>query len=132
MTAAGEMQAIASCEDDPQPATPINLRHLTRMTLGDRGLEREVLQLFLRQSAMLLARLDSGDHASASVVAHTLKGSAKGIGAWRVAAAAEAVEVAAAREPDGLSASIAALTAAAAEARCRIDELLQAGRWNQP
>ena len=36
---------------------PIDLVHLARMTLGDRSLEREVLQLFDRQSALLIARM---------------------------------------------------------------------------
>ena len=38
--------------------TPIDRNHLTRMTLGDASLEREVLALFDRQAAMLLARMD--------------------------------------------------------------------------
>src|ERR1041384_778223 len=35
----------------------IDLVHLARTTLGDRALEREVLQLFDRQSSMLIARM---------------------------------------------------------------------------
>jgi len=62
---------------------------------------------------------------SVTAVAHTLKGSARGVGAWRVAAAAEAVEVAAAGEGD-LSAAITRLAAVAEEARAVIAELLRA------
>ena len=36
---------------------PIDLVHLARTTLGDRSLEREVLQLFDRQSTLLIARM---------------------------------------------------------------------------
>ena len=36
---------------------PIDLVHLARMTLGDRGLEREVLELFDRQAGMLIVRM---------------------------------------------------------------------------
>ena len=36
---------------------PIDLVHLARTTLGDRALEREVLQLFDRQSDILIARM---------------------------------------------------------------------------
>ena len=104
---------------------PIDLVHLSRMTLGDRGLEREVLALFDRQATVLVSRMRSAPHGSVTSVAHTLKGSARGVGAWRVAAAAEAVEVAAAGEGD-LSAAITRLAAVADEARAVIAELLRA------
>jgi HPt (histidine-containing phosphotransfer) domain-containing protein len=59
-------------------------------------------------------------------VAHTLKGSARGVGAWRVAAAAEAVEVAAGAGAGDLGAAIGRLAAVAEEARAVIAELLRA------
>ncbi len=65
------------------------------MTLGDRRLEREVLELFLRQTTILLNRIADADPPLAAAAAHTLKGSARGIGAWRVARAAELLEQAA-------------------------------------
>ena len=70
--------------------------HLERMTLGDRRLEREVLELFVRQTGLLLDRIAGAEPALAAAAAHTLKGSARGIGAWRVARAAELLEQAAA------------------------------------
>jgi HPt (histidine-containing phosphotransfer) domain-containing protein len=73
----------------------IDRAHLTRMTLGDKSLEREVLQLFDRQSELLLARMHDAPASAIATLAHTLKGSARGIGAWRVAEAAEALEQAA-------------------------------------
>ena len=69
---------------------PIDLVHLARTTMGDRSLEREVLQLFDRQSTLLIARMRSAATGNVATLAHTLKGSARGIGAWRVARAAEA------------------------------------------
>lgn len=72
---------------------PVDLVHLARQTLGDKSLELEVLSLFERQSMLLLGRLDSARDARARrEAAHTLKGSAQGIGAWRVARTAERVE----------------------------------------
>jgi HPt (histidine-containing phosphotransfer) domain-containing protein len=59
----------------------------------------------------------------AVAVAHTLKGSALGIGAFRVARAAEAVEQARAAN---LATAIEALGAALAEARAEIYRLLHA------
>src|SRR5437763_5292286 len=70
---------------------PIDLVHLARMTLGDRSLEREVLELFDRQAGVLVVRMQQAARAGICAAAHTLKGSARGIGAWRVARAAEAV-----------------------------------------
>ena len=73
---------------------PVDLVHLARYTLGDRSLEREVLKLFLTQSRIYLARLENApDDKTWRDTAHAIKGSARGIGAWHVASAAEAVEV---------------------------------------
>ena len=69
----------------------IDTDHLSRMTLGERDLEREVLGLFARQSADLLARLERLPREGAAL-AHTLKGSARGIGAFAVAQAADELE----------------------------------------
>src|SRR5947208_17099569 len=99
---------------------PIDLVHLARTTLGDRGLEREVLQLFDRQSTLLIARMRSAAPAGIATLAHTLKGSARGIGAWRVARAAEALELAA--SPDTVAQALEQLAGAAEEARCVIAE----------
>lgn len=72
---------------------PIDLVHLARQTLGDRDLEREILELFIAQTRVLLARLDSAGEAQTKAdLAHTLKGSARAVGAWQVAAEAEKCE----------------------------------------
>ena len=72
---------------------PIDRAHLSRQTLGDRDLEREILSLFVRQSVMLGKRIEHSVAGSERRdLAHTLNGSARAIGAWRVAEAAEAVE----------------------------------------
>jgi HPt (histidine-containing phosphotransfer) domain-containing protein len=69
----------------------IDVDHLQRMTLGECDLEREVLLLFAQQSADLLDRLEKLPREGASL-AHTLKGSARGIGAFAVAEAADRLE----------------------------------------
>ena len=83
-----------SPDGDRKPAV-IDEPHLERMTLGDRRLEREVLELFVRQTTILLTRSAGAEPPTAAAAAHTLKGSARGIGAWRVARAAELLEQAA-------------------------------------
>jgi hypothetical protein len=58
----------------------IDLAHLARMTCGEKSLEAQVLRLFDRQAGMLFAPMQR-------FFAQTLAGSARGIGAWEVAAA---------------------------------------------
>jgi HPt (histidine-containing phosphotransfer) domain-containing protein len=103
----------------------IDLVHLGRMTLGEKSLEAEVLALFDRQTDMLLARMEQAAPAAAAAFAHTIKGSARGIGAWRLAEAAEAVERAAAGSAD-LTGVIGGLAAAVDEAHSAIADLLAA------
>jgi hypothetical protein len=122
------MSALASLREIAAPplapvAEPIDVEHLSRMTLGEQSLEREVLELFDRQAAMLLVRIRQGEPAIARAASHTLKGSALGIGAWRVARAAEAVEHANAA---GFNTALVVLDAAVDEAKAAIADLLRA------
>jgi HPt (histidine-containing phosphotransfer) domain-containing protein len=108
-----------------QMQSVIDEGHLGRMTLGDRSLEREVLQIFARQTVLMLNRIAAADPARAAAAAHTLKGSACGIGAWRVARAAERLEQAAADQGhDAINVAIAELEAAGLEVRAAIGERL--------
>ena len=106
------------------PDQPIDRTHLFKMTLGDQSLESEVLRLFERQSEMLLGRMSVAEPAKLRALAHTLNGSARGIGAWRVAQAAHALEVAA-TDPAQAEPAIATLHAAIDEAVGAISVLLR-------
>jgi HPt (histidine-containing phosphotransfer) domain-containing protein len=103
---------------------PIDLTHLKRMTLGDAALEREVLAMFLGQSARLSEAL-AGLPVEAGAMAHTLKGSARAIGAMRVAACASALEVAIGKGEDA-TALLRELADAVADARAAIEAMLSA------
>jgi HPt (histidine-containing phosphotransfer) domain-containing protein len=106
----------------------IDRQHLQRVTFGDRSLEHEVLQLFDRQAELLLGRMrDGGNGAGAKIgaLAHTLKGSAAGIGAGAVARAAEAAETAATGSAAEVGAAVDRLAQAIDEARALIAELLR-------
>jgi HPt (histidine-containing phosphotransfer) domain-containing protein len=73
---------------------PVDLVHLSRYTLGERELEAEVLELFCTQATIYLERLrQAGSDKDWKDAAHSLKGSASAIGAWRAAASAERAEV---------------------------------------
>ena len=70
---------------------PIDTAHLQRMTLGDASLEREVLAMFSAQAVGLVSAL-AGLPPDAGALAHTLKGSARAIGAFAVADARAAID----------------------------------------
>ncbi len=88
------MSATGASSDSGKNGVPVDLAHLARHTFGDRGLQQEVLALFENQSAIWMERLKrAGDAGEMSEAAHSLKGSARGIGAWQVAELAERLEV---------------------------------------
>jgi len=102
---------------------PIDFEHLKRMTLGDAGLEQEVLAMFSAQSAKLLDTLATLP-AETGALAHTLKGSARAIGAFAVAEAAARLETALAHGRDPAEA-LAELGDAVALARTAIEAILR-------
>jgi HPt (histidine-containing phosphotransfer) domain-containing protein len=102
----------------------IDTDHLARMTLGELSLQREVLALFDRQADVLLPRIRGGAPPLAASLAHTLKGSAVSIGAFKVARAAEAVEQQAQGQQAAVADAIDALAAVLDEAKAEIARLL--------
>jgi HPt (histidine-containing phosphotransfer) domain-containing protein len=123
------MASLAILSSDPAvidalEGAAIDRGHLAHMTFGDRSLERELLELFDRQAAMLIVRMRAGGPATTASLAHTLKGSASGIGAGGVAHAAAAAELAAGRMH---SVAIDRLTQAVDDARALIAKLLREG-----
>lgn len=105
---------------------PIDPDHLSRMTLGDRALEREVLGLFLRQIELLRRRMRSADLSVARTAAHMLKGSAAAIGAFAVVRAAAEVEACTADYGE-VPAALRRLDRTLVEARAEISQWLCAG-----
>jgi HPt (histidine-containing phosphotransfer) domain-containing protein len=102
---------------------PIDIEHLKRMTLGDAGLERQVLAMFAGQAARLIDALGVLPPEAAEL-AHTLKGSARAIGAFEVADATEALE-AAMRDGGEAPEALTALQHTVALARTAIDAMLR-------
>jgi HPt (histidine-containing phosphotransfer) domain-containing protein len=103
---------------------PIDVGHLARTSLGDRYLELQVLELFDRQAEMLIGCMDDVDRDGVASAAHTLAGSAREIGAWRVAEAAEALERTVAENRE-LAAALQTLDRAVVEARLAICAMLR-------
>jgi HPt (histidine-containing phosphotransfer) domain-containing protein len=102
---------------------PIDIEHLRRMTLGDASLEHEVLAMFSAQAVGLIGALAKLP-AEAGALAHTLKGSARAIGAMDVADAADALETAIRNGTDPAR-PLAELDGAIALARTAIDAILR-------
>lgn len=73
-------------------ARPVDLLHLARQTMGDRALETEILLMFSRQVAALTEKLIASRPADRVILAHTLKGSARSVGAVDVARLADVIE----------------------------------------
>ncbi len=87
---------------------------LDRYTLGDAGLRREILELFMDSLAGFMASLrtaeNDGDWRHA---AHSLKGSARSVGASRLGSVAERIE--SIEGPELRSQALAGVEAVAAE-----------------
>jgi HPt (histidine-containing phosphotransfer) domain-containing protein len=77
-------------------AEPIDLSHLARYTGGDRALNAEILKLFDDQVSQmvgqLLGILDQRDGRKWREVTHTIKGAARGVGAFAMGEAAADAE----------------------------------------
>ncbi len=119
--------ASAGRDDDlPVSGRPIDLVHLARQSLGDRALETELLVLFDRQAAQIMAQISgaspSSDRKFVGDLAHTLKGSARAVGAIGVAAAARAYEDG--LETGNINGRLDKLAGTVAEARAAIADLL--------
>ncbi|OHV88414.1 Hpt domain-containing protein [Mesorhizobium sp. ORS 3428] len=71
---------------------PVDMAHLARHTMDDRALEQEVLALFVQQALSVRDEILDADARERVLLAHALKGSARGIGAFAVAECAEAIE----------------------------------------
>jgi HPt (histidine-containing phosphotransfer) domain-containing protein len=111
--------------DYPQPRhrTPLDRDHLRRMALGNLALEHEVLGLFSEQASRILDAL-AARPADENALVHTLKGSARAIGAFDVADHAAALE-AVLRTGEEPAEALGRLREAVAEARVAIEAILK-------
>ncbi|WP_295812258.1 Hpt domain-containing protein [uncultured Nitratireductor sp.] len=73
-------------------ASPLDLEHLSRQTLGDETLALEILSMFRQQTEELGGRMHASDLQSRREMAHALVGSARGVGAVELADCAAHIE----------------------------------------
>ena len=107
----------------------VDLSHLNRYTGGDEALNAEVLQLFDTQITDMVGQLrsilDAQNAKAWKEVTHTLKGAARGIGAFDFADAAAAAEpIDPVRDRGNASLTIRTLCATSTEVQAFIKDYL--------
>jgi len=112
------------------PAPIVDLGHLARYTGGDAALNAEILKLFDGQANELVARLRAilaaRDAKSWRETVHTLKGAARGIGAFALGDAAAAAEPIDPADATTATAALECLERTADEVRVFIHQYLAA------
>lgn len=101
----------------PTKRHAINMEHLSRQTMGDKSVEREVLAIFIEQARGCIEELARVNGLACKAIAHRMLGASRGIGAFAVAEAAQALE-----EDPSSTARIAAVRVAVDEAESFIRE----------
>ena len=111
----------------------VDLVHLNRYTGGDRALNEEILSLFERQCHEMLAGLEayavaSGDDKHWREITHSLKGAARGIGAFALADAAAEAEKTGLSDRKLLIAALQRIKETSASVHLFIEEFLKSHR----
>lgn len=70
----------------------IDFEHLARQTMGDVDLQAEILGMFSAQLSSVLAEIGETSGRERWRLAHGLKGTARGVGAFALAECAERIE----------------------------------------
>ncbi len=93
MPQSAQMPDLAPTTANQSVSHPIDMDHLLHYTMGDEKLAQEVLGLFSAQGRLYLEQLASNaTEDEKKIAAHSLKGSAQGVGAQVVAAKALVLE----------------------------------------
>ncbi|MEM7214220.1 MAG: Hpt domain-containing protein [Pseudomonadota bacterium] len=102
MSMALKKDVMATCRSEGTEK-PVDLVHLSSITMGDEALEKELLALFGAQipKYLQLARECDGPD-EVKRISHTIKGSARNIGAFRLAELVKGFEEAGAFDMDTL------------------------------
>jgi HPt (histidine-containing phosphotransfer) domain-containing protein len=109
---------------------PIDLEHLARYTGGEKALNAEILRLFDGQVTDMVGQLRSvlaaRDAKRWREITHTIKGAARGVGAFGMGEAAAAAEPVDTSEADKANAAIQTLQTEADQVHGFIQEYLAA------
>lgn len=93
MTASTEPELSRAAQQNRLAKRPIDMLHLARQSLGDPGLEIEILRMFDQTVAVHFQRLEQATSV-ADLLAnlHVLKAASVGVGAWSLAEHAHIME----------------------------------------
>lgn len=108
------IQVSTQSEQANSENSPLDLEHLSKQTFGDKDLEAEVLSLFLGHSAKSVEQMKAATNQKDwGEAMHSIKGSARTIGAWELGDLAEKYETSTLpdSEPEFESAKLAASNA---------------------
>ena len=115
--------------DQGGSASPIDMVHLEHQSLGDPGLQEEVLRLYTQMSGVYMRRIeDSLGSDDLMRHLHTLKSAAAGIGAWQVRDLAKHAEDALREGQPVATTHVAAIAVAVAECQHFIAGLVEQSR----
>ncbi len=117
--------AVSATQFSKPEIGPIDMEHLLHYTMGDEALAREVLGLFCTQGRIYLEQLcATQDPQERKSAAHTLKGSARGVGAHHVANLSETLEeLAAAPDEAAWTSALGSLKTVFDEAAAHVAEM---------
>jgi HPt (histidine-containing phosphotransfer) domain-containing protein len=115
-------QPDSSQQNQGAASRVLDIDHLSRQTFNDPALEAEVLTAFVQQAELFGKRLAEPNESLPGELAHTIKGSARAVGAWGLAELAERYENATESEPDRAK-LVAAIFEADGAARARLRDL---------
>ena len=107
----------------------IDMEHLARYTGGDAKLDAEILRLFDAQALGLVDKLKeilvTGDAKSWKEITHTIKGAARGVGAFALADAAASCEQIGLADPQAAASAVDRLHSEAGAVQAFIEEVVK-------
>ena len=110
----------------PEGNRVLDLVHLARQSLGDPGLEKEILRIYSDASHAYCGRVQSARNLDELKISlHSLKGASAGVGATFVASAARAAEAELRETGDVCAETRADLAVTVEEVNTYISELLK-------
>jgi len=126
MAALEKSLVIEEVSETRSAARPIDLVHLSRQSLGDLGLEAEILRMFDQMVLTQMSKIRQSANVDEILVnLHALKGASAGVGANNIAILAKAAEMETKLAGKLSHECMADLRMAVEEARYFIAELLE-------
>jgi len=126
MAALEKSSVLEEVNDAQSGGRPIDLVHLSRQSLGDSGLEAEILRMFDQMALDYMSKIRQSTNVETTLMhLHALKGASAGVGANNIAILAKAAEMETKLAGKLSNECLADLRMAVEEVRYFIAELLE-------